>query len=87
MRKAGRCPRWTNQCHAIQGLNCEDAKRKDLLIDVGTEEPSHLEVVRCLARLHLEDCKRAGIELLEQCASYASIRVPKRLSRNAAGSD
>ena len=40
--------------YSIQGLNCEDPDRKDLLMDIGTEELSHLEVVGALARLHLE---------------------------------
>src|SRR6201992_1326454 len=40
--------------YSIQGLNCEDPDRKDLLMDIGTEELSHLEVVGCLARLHLK---------------------------------
>ena len=40
--------------YSIQGLNCEDPARKDLLMDIGTEELSHLEVVDTLARLHLE---------------------------------
>ena len=31
--------------YSIQGLNCEDAERKDLLMDIGTEELSHLEIV------------------------------------------
>ena len=31
--------------YSIQGLNCEDPERKDLLMDIGTEELSHLEVV------------------------------------------
>jgi Mn-containing catalase len=39
--------------YSIQGLNCEDPDRKDLLMDIGTEELSHLEVVGCLARMHL----------------------------------
>jgi len=43
--------------YSIQGLNCEDAARKDLLMDIGTEELSHLEVVGCLARLHLAPMK------------------------------
>jgi manganese catalase len=43
--------------YSIQGLNCEDAERKDLLMDIGTEELSHLEVVGCLARLHLKPLK------------------------------
>jgi Mn-containing catalase len=29
--------------YSIQGLNCEDPDRKDLLMDIGTEELSHLE--------------------------------------------
>ena len=36
--------------YSIQGLNCEDASRKDLLMDIGTEELSHLEIVGSLAR-------------------------------------
>jgi hypothetical protein len=27
--------------YSIQGINCEDAARKDLLMDIGTEELSH----------------------------------------------
>jgi Mn-containing catalase len=40
--------------YSIQGLNCDDPARKDLLMDIGTEELSHLEVVGALARLHLK---------------------------------
>ena len=29
--------------YSIQGLNCDDAERKDLLMDIGTEELSHLD--------------------------------------------
>src|ERR1700751_5542839 len=43
--------------YSIQGLNCEDPDRKDLLMDIGTEELSYLEVVGCLARLHLKPSK------------------------------
>ena len=43
--------------YSIQGLNCEDADRKDLLMDIGTEELSHLEIVGCLARMHLKPSK------------------------------
>jgi manganese catalase len=43
--------------YSIQGLNCEDAERKDLLMDIGTEELSHLEIVGCLARMHLKPMK------------------------------
>lgn len=43
--------------YSIQGLNCEDPDRKDLLMDIGTEELSHLEVVGTLARMHLKPMK------------------------------
>src|ERR687889_1797092 len=43
--------------YSVQGLNCEDPDRKDLLMDIGTEELSHLEVVGALARLHLKPMK------------------------------
>src|SRR3954454_25238425 len=43
--------------YSIQALNCEDPARKDLLMDIGTEELSHLEVVGTLARLHLAPMK------------------------------
>jgi Mn-containing catalase len=45
--------------YSVQGLNCEDAERKDLLMDIGTEELSHLEIVGTLARLHLKPMKFA----------------------------
>lgn len=45
--------------YSIQGLNCEDPARKDLLMDIGTEELSHLEVIGTLARLHLKPTKTA----------------------------
>jgi Mn-containing catalase len=43
--------------YSIQGLNCEDPERKDLLMDIGTEELSHLEIVGTLARMHLKPMK------------------------------
>jgi Mn-containing catalase len=43
--------------YSIQGLNCDDPERKDLLMDIGTEELSHLEVVGTLARMHLKPLK------------------------------
>jgi len=43
--------------YSVQGLNCEDAARKDLLMDIGTEELSHLEIVGYLARMHLKPLK------------------------------
>jgi Mn-containing catalase len=44
--------------YSIQGLNCEDNARKDLLMDIGTEELSHLEVIGTLSRLHLKSMKK-----------------------------
>ncbi len=44
--------------YSIQGINCEDPKLKDLLMDIGTEELSHLEVIGTLARLHLKPTKQ-----------------------------
>jgi Mn-containing catalase len=44
--------------YTIQGWNCvDDLARRDLLLDIGTEELSHLEVVGALIRLHLRDLK------------------------------
>jgi Mn-containing catalase len=43
--------------YTIQGFNCEDVKRKDLLMDIGTEELSHLEIIGTLARMHLKPTK------------------------------
>src|SRR5512147_1105337 len=43
--------------YSVQGLNCEDPERKELLMDIGTEELSHLEIVGALARLNLKPLK------------------------------
>lgn len=45
--------------YSIQGLNCEDPAIKDILMDIGTEELSHLEVVGTLARMHLKPMKKS----------------------------
>jgi len=45
--------------YSIQGLNCEDEARKDLLMDIGTEELSHLEIVGALIRMHLKPMKES----------------------------
>jgi len=45
--------------YSIQGLNCDDPARKDLLMDIGTEELSHLEIIGTLARLHLKPAKKS----------------------------
>ena len=39
--------------YSVQGINCEDARLKDVLMDIGTEELSHLEIIGTLARMHL----------------------------------
>ena len=44
--------------YTIQGWNCDDPARKDLLLDIGTEELSHLEIVGTLARMHLKPMKK-----------------------------
>ena len=43
--------------YSIQGFNCEDPARRDLLMDIGTEELSHLEIVGALIRMHLKPMK------------------------------
>jgi len=44
--------------YTIQGWNCvDDIARRDLLLDIGTEELSHLEVVGALIRMHLKGLK------------------------------
>jgi Mn-containing catalase len=43
--------------YSIQGINCEDQALKDLLMDIGTEELSHLEVIGNLTRMHLKPMK------------------------------
>jgi Mn-containing catalase len=45
--------------YSIQGLNCDDPDRKDMLMDIGTEELSHLEIVGTLARMHLRPMKKS----------------------------
>ncbi len=44
--------------YTIQGWNCvDDLARRDLLMDIGTEELSHLEIVGALIRMHLKNLK------------------------------
>jgi Mn-containing catalase len=43
--------------YSIQGFNCDDQGIKDLLMDIGTEELSHLEIIGTLARMHLKPTK------------------------------
>jgi Mn-containing catalase len=51
--------------YTIQGWSCDDPQRKDLLMDIGTEEISHLEVVGALIRMHLKPMKKALAEAEE----------------------
>lgn len=48
--------------YSIQGINCDDPACKDLLMDIGTEELSHLEVVGTLARMHLKPMKKLNMD-------------------------
>lgn len=43
--------------YSVQGINCDDPGLKDLLMDIGTEELSHLEVIGTLAKMHLKPTK------------------------------
>ncbi|MGA8029652.1 MAG: manganese catalase family protein [Bryobacteraceae bacterium] len=43
--------------YSVQGINCDDPERKDLLMDIGTEELSHLEIIGVLTRMHLKPMK------------------------------
>src|SRR6195952_4155617 len=43
--------------YSVQGINCDHPECKDLLMDIGTEELSHLEVIGTLARMHLRPLK------------------------------
>ena len=65
--------------YTIQGLNCPDAARKDMLMDIGTEELSHLEVIGNLARLHLKpmknDRKAAEVDPLAAIAGGGGVNL------------
>jgi len=43
--------------YTVQGINTDDPGLKDLFMDIGTEEISHLEVIGNLARMHLKPLK------------------------------
>ena len=46
--------------YTVQGINTTDPVIKDLLMDVGTEELSHLEVIGNLTMMHLKPIKGGG---------------------------
>jgi Mn-containing catalase len=44
--------------YTIEDWSCvDDLARRDLLLDIGTEQLSHLEVVGALIRMHLKSLK------------------------------
>lgn len=43
--------------YTVQGINTDNPSIKDLLMDIGTEELSHLEVIGTLAMMHLKPTK------------------------------
>ena len=61
----------------VQGLNADDPARKDMLIDIGVEELSHLEIVGMLAKMHLkplkDDVKLAQVDPLTAVAGGGGI--------------
>src|SRR6476659_8407522 len=70
--------------YSIQGLNCEDPDRKDLLMDIGTEELSHLEIVGCLARMHLKPMKFDRLPKPIRSSPYGQDTVRNRKNRPCA---
>jgi Mn-containing catalase len=46
--------------YSVQGINCENMACKGLLMDIGTEELSHLEIIGTLARMHLKPMKKSA---------------------------
>jgi Mn-containing catalase len=73
--------------YSIQGLNCDDLERKDLLMDIDAEELSHLEIVGALARLHLKpralsrfntSVQLAGRRRLRRRPPFLSVQVSPR---------
>src|SRR6186997_3407182 len=65
--------------YSVQGINCDDPARKDMLMDIGTEELSHLEIVGTLARMHLKPMKslreEADVDLRSNIAAEARAKI------------
>jgi Mn-containing catalase len=63
----------------VQGLNADDPARKDMLIDIGIEELSHLEVIGMLAKMHLkptkDDYKQAQADPLTAVAGGGGVNL------------
>jgi Mn-containing catalase len=70
--------------YTAQGYTCEDPERKDLLLDIGTEELSHLEVIGALIRMHMKPIKKA-LEQAEQDPLVAVVGGGGLDYRNSAG--
>ncbi len=64
--------------YSLQGLNCDDAERKDLMMDIGTEELSDLEIVGTLARPAIDE---RGQDAGERRVKLAVERTHARRSR------
>jgi Mn-containing catalase len=63
----------------VQGLNADDPARKDMLLDIGIEEMSHLEVIGMLAKMHLkpmkDDAKLAQADPLTAVAGGGGVNL------------
>ena len=63
----------------VQGLNADDPARKDMLIDIGVEELSHLEIIGTLAKMHLkplkDDFKEAQADPLTAVAGGGGVNL------------
>src|SRR6185437_11940300 len=72
--------------YSIQGLNCDDPGRKDLLMDIGTEELSHLEIVGALARMHRKPLKSVRAAAVSICSIPRAMPGPPTISRSPVNS-
>lgn len=63
----------------VQGLNADDPDRKDMLMDIGIEELSHLEVIGMLAKMHLkplkDDFKEAQVDPFTSIAGGGGVNL------------
>jgi Mn-containing catalase len=70
--------------YSVQGLNCEDPDRKDLLMDIGTEELSHLEIVGSFSVLASRPSTRAPALMDARGLRRSWPRTAMNCSRNSA---
>src|SRR6476620_11339839 len=69
--------------YSVQGINCDDPARRDLLMDIGTEELSHLEIVGCLARMHLKPLKSGrAVAAASTCSTRWATPGPRITSKS-----